>query len=61
MKRGPLGGFAQEVGIMVAGTQVTFLGVLGGALFIILLVFCIMFVCKILADVLFAVEKWLDE
>jgi hypothetical protein len=46
---------------MLDGQPVTFLGVLGGALFIILLVFCIMLVGKFLADVLFAIDKWLDE
>lgn len=52
---------AQKAGIMVAGTQVTFWGVLGGALFIVLLVFCIMLVGKLLADVLISIEKLLDE
>jgi hypothetical protein len=46
---------------MVDGQPVTFFGVLGGALFIILLVFCIMLVGKLLGDALFAIEKWLDE
>lgn len=46
---------------MVAGTQVTFLGVLGGALFIVSLVFCIMLVGKFMADALFAIEEWLGK